>query len=301
MRDGDLAAIRLTNPQREVFEGGGVSKLDVALYYARVGDWALPEILRRPLTLIRCPSGRQADCFYQRHAFSGLPAGIDTIELAEEEGRGAYLTVTEPRGYLALPQYGALELHLWGCRIDTPEAPDRLVMDLDPDPALPWPQVCDAAEAVRARMQALGLRPFLRTTGGKGLHLVCALQPKHDWPTVKGFAAALARAMAADDPQRFVAVAAKAKRTGKVFLDYLRNGRGATAIASYSLRARPGFPVATPIAWEELRGLTGGDAFDHRSVLQRLAALRADPWEDLQGSATIVDKNMRRAVGMAHE
>lgn len=299
VRDGDLAAIRLTNPEREVFEGSGVCKLDLALYYARVGDWALPEILQRPLSLIRCPSGRRDDCFYQRHAFSGLPPGLDTIDLAEEEGRGAYLTVTEPRGYLALAQYGAIELHVWGCRVMAPEQPDRLVMDLDPDPDLPWAQVCDAAEAVRARMQALGLAPFLRTTGGKGLHLVCALAPKADWAEVKGFAAGLARAMAADEPKRFVAMASKAKRQGKVFLDYLRNGRGATAIASYSLRARPGFPVAAPVFWEELRTLPGADAFDRISVLQRLQQLTADPWEDLQGSASIITQKMRRSVGMA--
>jgi len=297
--DRDLAGIRLTNPEREMFEGSGVSKLDIALHYARVGDWALPEILRRPMSLIRCPSGRVADCFYQRHAFAGLPPGLEPIELAEEDGRAAYVTVTQPQGYLALAQFGAVELHLWGCRIDDPEHPDRLILDLDPDPDLPWSVVCDGAEAARERLQALGLTPFLRTTGGKGLHLVCALEPAQDWGVVKGFAKAVADAMAAEHPRNFTANASKAKRKGKIYLDYLRNGRGATAIASYSLRAKPSFPVATPISWTELRGLSGADAFDRQSILPRLAALQADPWEDLRISARKITQKMRRAVGMA--
>lgn len=296
--DRDLAGIRLTNPEREMFEGSGVSKLDVALHYARVGDWALPEILGRPMTMIRCPSGKVSDCFYQRHAFAGLPPGLEPIELAEEEGRAAYVTVTAPPGYLALPQFGIVEMHLWGCRIDDPEHPDRLILDLDPDPDLPWAVVCDGAEAARERLLALGLTPFLRTTGGKGLHLVCALAPKQDWAVVKGFAKAVADSMATEHPRNFTAIVSKAKRQGKIYLDYLRNGRGATAIASYSLRARPNFPVATPIAWEELRSLSGGDAFDRSNIVARLTKLSIDPWENLPASATDLTQKMRRSVGM---
>ncbi|HEX5262363.1 MAG TPA: DNA ligase D, partial [Phenylobacterium sp.] len=267
--DRDLAAIHLTNPQREMFDGSGVTKLDLALYYARVGDWLLPELLRRPVTVIRCPTGDIKDLFYQRHAFTGLPEGIATVELSDEEGRGAFISVTEPKGYLSLPQFGAVEFHLWGCHIDDPEHPDRLVMDLDPDESLPWARVCDGAEVLRERLQAMGLRPFLRTTGGKGVHLVVALEPGHDWPTVKGFAEALSRAMAADAPSLFTAVSSKERRKGRIYLDYLRNARGASAVASYSLRAKPGFPAATPIEWEELRKLSGGNAFNRLTVVKR--------------------------------
>ena len=296
--DRDLAAIHLTNPQREMFAGSGVSKLDVALYYARVGDWLLPELLRRPVTVIRCPSGEAKDLFYQRHAFAGLPPGVETIELADEEGRGAFITVTEPKGYLGLTQFGAIEFHLWGCRIDDPEHPDRLVMDLDPDESLPWARVCDGAEVLRERMQALGMRPFLRTTGGKGLHLVTALSGGHDWPLVKGFAEALSRAMAADAPGLFTAVATKERRKGRIYLDYLRNARGASAVASYSLRARPGFPVATPIGWEELRRLSGGDAYNRLTVVRRIETLAADPWDELGSSTVKITAKMRRDVGL---
>jgi bifunctional non-homologous end joining protein LigD len=296
--DRDLAAIHLTNPQREMFAGSGVTKLDLAIHYARVGDWLLPELLRRPVTVIRCPTGDLKDLFYQRHAFAGLPPGVETVELADEKERAAFITVTEPKGYLGLTQFGAVEFHLWGCRIDDAEHPDRLVMDLDPDEALPWARVCDGAEVLRDRLQALGLTPFLRTTGGKGLHLVVALSPGHDWPTVKGFAEALARAMAADAPGVFTAVSQKDRRKGRIYLDYLRNARGASAVASYSLRAKPGFPVATPIEWAELRRLSRGDAFNRLNIVRRLEALAADPWDELVSSSSQITAKMRRDVGM---
>jgi bifunctional non-homologous end joining protein LigD len=296
--DRDLAAVHLTNPEREMFAGSGVTKLDLAIYYARVGDWLLPELLRRPVTVIRCPTGDIKDLFYQRHAFAGLPPGVETIELADEEERAAFIAVTEPKGYLGLTQFGAVEFHLWGCRIDDPEHPDRLVMDLDPDETLPWARVCDGAEILRDRLHAMGFRPFLRTTGGKGLHLVMALSGGHEWPLVKGFAEALSRAMAADAPGLFTAVSNKERRKGRIYLDYLRNARGASAVASYSLRARPDFPVATPIGWEELRKLSGGAAFNRLNLVRRLDSLAADPWDDLASSSLQITTKMRREVGM---
>jgi bifunctional non-homologous end joining protein LigD len=296
--DRELAAITLTNPEREIFAGSGVTKLDLALYYARVGDWLLPELLRRPVTVFRCPTGELKDCFYQRHAFAGLPAGIETVELADEKERAAFIAVTEPKGYLALPQFGAIEFHLWGCHIDDPEHPDRLIIDLDPDESLPWARVCDGAEILRERLQAMGFRPFLRTTGGKGLHLVMALAGGHDWPLMKGFAEALSKAMAADAPNLFTAISSKERRKGRIYLDYLRNARGASAVASYSLRARPGFPAATPIAWDELRQLSGGNSFNRLSVVRRLESLVADPWDELGSSQTRITPAMQRDVGM---
>lgn len=296
--DRDLAAVHLTNPQRQ-FSDTGVTKLDVAIYYARVGDWLLPEVLRRPVTVIRCPSGDLKELFYQRHAFNGLPPGLETVELSDEEGRAAFIAITEPKGYLGLTQFGAVEFHLWGCRIDDPEHPDRIVFDLDPDESLPWSRVCDGAEILRDRLVALGLTPFLRTTGGKGLHLVVALTPgKHDWPTVKGFAEAVARDVAGDTPGLFTAMSGKERRRGKIFIDYIRNARGASAVASYSLRARPGFPVATPIEWAELRKLSGGHTFDRLTVVRRLETLAADPWDGLVSSSSELTSKMLRNVGM---
>jgi bifunctional non-homologous end joining protein LigD len=296
--DRDLAGVRLTNPDREMFEGSGVTKLDVALHYARVGDWMLPELMRRPVTIIRCTTGREKDCFYQRHAFNGLPEGVERFDLADEEGVSAYITITKPKGLLALPQFGAVEFHLWGCRVDDPERPDRIVLDLDPDPDLPWARVCDGAEILRDRLIALGLTPFLRTTGGKGVHLVLALQPQEEWPIVKSFAEAIARSAEKDHPDLFVANMAKARRKGRIFIDYLRNGRAASAIASYSLRSAKQFPVAVPIDWSELRTLSGGDAFDRGKVVNRLETLARDPWDALEETKVRLSPKIRRAAGM---
>jgi len=296
--DRDLAAIHLTNPEREIFAGSGATKLDLALYYARVGDWMLPGLLRRPVTIYRCPTGELKDCFYQRHAFNGMPPGVQTIELADEKERAAFIAITEPKGFLAMPQFGAIEFHLWGCTIDDAEHPDRLVMDLDPDTSLPWSRVCDGAEVLRERLETMGFTPFLRTTGGKGLHLVMALDAGHTWPAMKGFAEALAKAMAADHPALFTAISSKERRKGRIYLDYLRNARGASAVASYSLRARPGFPVATPISWDELRSLSGGDAFNRLSLTRRLETLAQDPWDELVSSAVKITPKMRRDVGL---
>jgi DNA ligase D len=295
--DRDLAAVSLTNPERPI-GAGGVTKLDIALYYARIGDWLLPELLRRPVTTIRCPTGDLRALFYQRHAFAGLPEGVATVELPDEEGRAAFITVTEPKGYLGLTQFGAIEFHLWGCHVDDPEHPDRLVIDLDPDEDLPWARVCDAAEALRERLETMGLSVFLRTTGGKGLHLVVALAPGLSWPLLKGFAEAFARAAAKDAPAMFTATSSKDRRKGRVYIDYLRNARGASAVASYSLRARPNFPVATPISWDELRKLPGGDAFTRLTVLKRVERLASDPWDGLGSSKAKITPKMRRDVGM---
>lgn len=297
--DRDLAAIRLTNPEREVFAGSGVSKLDIALYYARVGDWMLPELMRRPVSLIRCPTGALKDCFYQRHAFAGLPEGVGTVALSDEEGRADFVYVETPLGFLALAQFGAIEFHPWGCRVDDPEHPDRLVIDLDPDPSVGWAQVKAAAELLRDRLSQLGMEPFVRTTGGKGLHLVCAVKPKScDWLTLRGFAEAFARSAAKDSPQVFTSSPSKEHRRGRIYIDYLRNARGASAVGSYSLRANVDFTVATPLAWSELRNLEGPRAFNRKSVLKRLARLGKDPWEALEKSASAISPKAKRDVGM---
>jgi DNA ligase D len=296
--DRDLAAIRLTNPEREMFEGSGVTKLDIALYYARVGDWMLPGLLRRPLSIIRCPSGRIEDCFYQRHAFHGLPPGVSTIHLSDEEGRADYIYVESAAGFLGLTQFGAIEFHPWPCTVDAPEEPDCLILDLDPDPALQWRQVCAAAETLGARLRDLGFAPFVRTTGGKGLHIVMAIAPGCDWPLLKTFAEAFATSAAKDAPSLFTASPNKERRKNRIFIDWLRNARGSSAVASYSLRARPAFPVAAPIAWSELREIASPAAFDRKSMVKRVGLLAEDPWDGLELSHAAITARARREVGM---
>ena len=198
--DADLAQIWVTNPDRVMFGAGGPTKLELALYYAQVGDWLLPELIRRPVSLVRCPLGRIKDCFFQRHARPGMPEAVKTIALTEQgsEEKADYLYVEDARGLLALAQFGTIEFHSWGCRVDQPERPDRLVLDLDPDESLPWREVAAAAFEVKDALAARGLVPFLKTTGGKGLHVVVPIQRRRSWAEV----AALLRGVRARDGGR---------------------------------------------------------------------------------------------------
>jgi bifunctional non-homologous end joining protein LigD len=295
--DEDLASVWVTNPDRRMFGADGPTKLELALYYARVGDWIMPELALRPISLVRCPMGKAADCFFQRHAHSGMPEAIRQISLREEgsKERADYLYLENARGLLALAQFGAVELHSWGCRIDKPEQPDRMVFDLDPDEGLPWRQVVDAAFVVRQSLEELGFVPFVKTTGGKGLHVVVALARRQGWPEVRRFAEAFAVALARRLPKLFTANMAKSSRRGRIFLDYLRNGRSATAVAAYSLRARPDVTVSTPLTWEELVDIDDPADLNYATVPVRLTEVD-DPWAGLAGSARPLTKAMERRL-----
>ena len=295
--DADLAAIWVTNPDREMFARGGPSKLELALYYARVGDWMLPELIGRPVSLVRCPTGKAADCFFQRHALSGMPEVVKTIPLQEGKGEtGEYLYVEDARGLLSLPQFGAVEFHGWGCRVDQPERPDRLVFDLDPDEGLPWRQVVEAAFEVREALARLGLVPFVKTTGGKGLHVVVPLARRQGWAEVQRFSEAFARHLAASAPRRFTANMSKQQRRGRIYLDYLRNGRGATAVAAYSLRARPGVPASTPLDWNELAAIDDPADLNYATVPERLADGSVDPWAGIDHAARPLTREIERKL-----
>jgi bifunctional non-homologous end joining protein LigD len=298
--DADLAQILVTNPDRVMFGEGGPSKLDLALYYARVGDWMLPELVNRPVSLVRCPTGKAADCFFQRHALSGMPDVIKRIPLREEgsKKRADYLYVEDARGLLALPQFGAIEFHSWGCRVDQPERPDRLVFDLDPDEGLPWRDVVSAAHDVADALRGLGLVPFVKTTGGKGLHVVVPIARRQGWPEVHRFAEAFARQQAQQAPKRFTANMAKRERRGRIYLDYVRNARSATAVAAYSLRARPGVPASTPLAWSELDLIEHPRELNYATVPERLSDDFDDPWADIDRAARTITKEMERKLAI---
>jgi DNA ligase D len=296
--DEDLASVWVTNPDRKML--GGPTKLELALYYARVGDWMLPELTLRPVSLLRCPTGKAADCFFQRHALAGMPDTIKRIALREEGSKehADYLYLENARGLLALAQFGVVELHSWGCRVDKPERPDRLVFDLDPDEGLPWRETVEAAFELRNSLQELGLVPFVKTTGGKGLHVVVALARRQGWAEVRRFSEAFAAHMARRQPKRFTTNMAKSSRRGRIFLDYLRNARSATAVAAYSLRARPGVTVSTPLAWDELDDIDDPADLNYSTVPVRLTEL-ADPWADLAASARSLTKEMERRLQAA--
>ncbi|HVI57160.1 MAG TPA: DNA ligase D [Luteibacter sp.] len=281
-KPGDTAAaIVITHPDRVVFPDDGITKQQVVDYYLAVMPWLLPEIADRPTSTIRCPGGIGSPCFFQKHVMAGLEH-VGTARLKEETGAQAvYLYPKNEAGVIELIQFGAVEFHPWGSHVDSPDIADRVVFDLDPGEDVEWRRVIAAARMVRGLLEQLGLVSFVRTTGGKGLHVVVPLNPGADWATVKGFARGFAETLAQLHPLEFVATASKRFRRGKIYIDYLRNGRGATAVASYSLRSRAGAPVAVPLRWEELGKLGSGNAFDLTSVPKRLARLKKDPWDGI--------------------
>jgi bifunctional non-homologous end joining protein LigD len=274
-------SIVITHPDRVVFPDDSVTKQQVVDYYRAVMPWLLPAIADRPTSTIRCPGGIGSPCFFQKHVMAGLEH-VGTAKLKEETGSQAvYLYPKDEAGVIELVQFGAVEFHPWGSHIGSPDIADRVVFDLDPGEDVEWRRVIAAARMVRGFLEQLGLVSFVRTTGGKGLHVVVPLNPGADWTTVKGFAHSFADTLAQLHPLEFVATASKRFRRGKIYIDYLRNGRGATAVASYSLRSRPGAPVAVPLRWEELGKLKSGNAFDLTTVPKRLARLKKDPWEGI--------------------
>ncbi len=284
---GDLviAGVHVTHPDRVLWPEQGITKRQLAAYYEAVAERLLANSADRPLMLYRCPSGRAAGCFFQKHVEGEPPRGVHVVQTAEEGGSGQCLTIDGREGLVSLVQMGALELHGWGARSDRPDRPDRIVFDLDPAPELPFLRVVDAAKELREGLESVGLRSFVKTTGGKGLHLEVPLVRAHTWETVKGFSRAVAEALVTHAPSRYVASASKKLRTGRIFIDWLRNGRGATSVLPYSTRARPGAPVATPLAWDEVNARLRPDRFTIETVPARVAGRSPDPWADFRAAA----------------
>ncbi|WP_277811780.1 DNA ligase D [Chromohalobacter canadensis] len=293
-----IAGVRLTHPDRVLFKRGHITKQQLAEFYAAQADWILPGLIERPLTLLRCPGGIDDDCFVQKHPSGTTPESLPSIEIKEKSGSNDYLYIRDIEDIVALVQLGSIEFHIWNSRLDDLERPDQLVFDLDPAPESAWQEVIDVARELRKALEALGLTAFLRTTGGKGLHLVVPLKPHADWDTAKGFAEAVCERCAEKHPGKLTLNMSKQARRGKVFLDYLRNGRGATAIASYSVRAKPGAPVATPVRWEELGPALKADHYTLENLSRRLASLKRDPWEGFEKARQTLTKKRCRDVGM---
>lgn len=276
----DMKGVRITHPDRVMYPGQGATKRQVAEYYVEHADRILPFLTGRPLSLVRCPAGREDDCFFQKHHTASVPEHLKSVEITEKEGKRApYLMIDSVKGLIAAAQIGALELHVWGARADRIERPERIVFDLDPDEGLRFDLVRDAAFDLRDVLDATGLRSFPLLTGGKGVHVIAPLERRREWKDVKTFAKGLAQKLAEASPSRYVAGSSKAKRKGKIFIDWLRNERGATAIAPYSTRARPGAPIATPISWRELSDIDRADAYTLDNIRARLSHLRSDPWK----------------------
>ena len=292
-----VARVRLTHPDRVLYRDQAITKLGLARYYEAVADWMVPHVADRPLSLVRCPEGDRGACFYQKHAAPGVPKPVKRARIRERGGRTAsYLYVDDLPGLVALAQIGVLEVHPWGTRVQRLERPDRLVLDLDPAPGLPWPRVVEAAEEARALLGELGLVSFAKTTGGKGLHVVVPLRPEADWDALRALGEGVGAEMTRRAPDRYTINPLKTARRGRIFIDYLRNVRGATAVAAYSPRANRGAPVSTPLAWAELSANTDAAAFTVETVPKRLVTLGKDPWADFFSVDQVVTSRLAAAL-----
>lgn len=293
----EVAGIVITHPGRVIYPEANITKLDVARYYERMAARILPYIRNRPLSIVRCPAGTAGACFFQKHTTDLKVPGVETVMIEDSHGVNPYIVVNSAEGLVGLAQMGTLELHAWNATMANIEKPDMLVMDFDPDEALEWHHVTEAAEAARALFEGIGLTSFVKTTGGKGLHVVVPLAPRDGWDEVKEFSRQIALRMVEAFPDRFTATVSKAKRTGKIFIDYLRNGRGSTAVTPYSLRARAGATVATPLDWRDLKTRVRSGSFTLKTVEKQIAG-RADPWQAYPRTKQFLTDKAKRAVGL---
>lgn len=274
-----VAGIKISHPERIIFSKEKITKLELAQYYEAAGRWILPHVVNRPLSLLRCPEGAEKECFFQKHLSELTLKHVKRIDIPDNDN-GEYLVVHDIAGLVELVQMGVIEFHTWGSTTDDVQKPDRIIFDLDPDPAVPWTMVMEGAKLVQFLLINIGLESYLKTTGGKGLHIVVPIVPEHAFPVIKAFSKSIASHLAETIPTHFVAVMSKAKRKDKIFIDYLRNGEEATAIAAFSVRAREGAPISVPIKWDELSEDLPSNFFNMRNIFDRFLSNIEDPWKD---------------------
>jgi bifunctional non-homologous end joining protein LigD len=296
--EGTIAGVRITSPDKVLFGDGDITKLELAQYYLSIARWILPHVANRPLSLVRCPEGTGKECFFQKHPGVGTPKTIRLVPVKEKSSTRNYLVVDRVEDLVSLAQIGALEIHVWGSQADKLEFPDRMIFDLDPDPSVRWPRVVESAHQIRAFLEEIGLQSFVKTTGGKGLHIVVPLQRRHDWDEVKAFSKTVAELIEQADPRRYTSNMAKSARGGKIFIDYLRNGRTATAIAAYSTRAKPRATVSVPLAWHEVTPDIHADTFTVRNLIERLESLKKDPWQKITSVRQSLTNAIKKKLGI---
>ncbi len=270
--------VNITHPERIIDTQSGTQKQQLAAFYQSISEWVLPFLRHRPVSLLRAPEGVDGEQFFQKHSERLAIPNIKQLDPSLDPGHARLMEIDSPRALLGAVQMGTIELHTWGATTDKIETPDLFVLDLDPDPALPWKTMLEAAQLTLSVLDELGLEAFVKTSGGKGLHLIVPLARRDGWDTVKAFAKAVAQFMTAQLPERFTATSGPKNRVGKIFIDYLRNARGASTVAAYSVRARPGLPVSVPVSREELKGLRGAQQWTVANLQERLNSLKSDPW-----------------------
>jgi bifunctional non-homologous end joining protein LigD len=289
----------ITHPEKILDPESGLTKQTLAEYYFAVAERMLPHIADRPLSVVRCPEGSNKPCFFQKHAGRGLAAGINAVAVENPSSgeKEEYLTLNSAEGLVGMAQMGVLEIHPWGSRNEALDRPDRIVFDLDPDTAIDWPTLAASAEKLRARLKKLHFESFVKSTGGKGLHVVVAIEPEHDWALVKQFAHAIVLAMEAEEPDLYITKMSKAARKNRIYLDYLRNDRGSTSVAPFSPRARSGAPVAITLDWKELR-LDASPRFHVADFTKWQSRLKRDPWQAMTKKKQRLSATTLRAAGI---
>lgn len=291
-----IAGVALSNPDKLYFPEAGITKRDLARYYESIAPWILPHLERRPLSLVRCPDGWTKQCFYQKHADRSVNQAVARVEVPESDGTATYFSAGTATALVGLVQWGVIELHPWGARSPRLDRPDRLIFDFDPDENLSWDALVTAVRELRTLLAEMHLVGFVKTTGGKGLHVVLPIRATLTWDDARSFSKAVANLMVRTTPDLFTANPLKDQRKGKVFIDYLRNASGATAVAPYAVRARARGPVAMPIAWSNLESDVRFDYFNLGNVAQRLDR-RTDPWADFLGTHQVITAKMRKRLG----
>ncbi|MDQ7981904.1 DNA ligase D [Paraburkholderia sp. SARCC-3016] len=292
-----LSGVKISHPDRIVDPSTGRTKLDIVRYYEAIAEWALPHLHERPLALVRAPDGIAGELFFQKHSERARIPGIRQLPPELNPRHPPLLVANTVEALVGLAQMGVVELHTWNAAAPDLEHPDRIIFDLDPDPALPWSSMLEAASLLRVVLEELGLRSFPKTSGGKGFHVVVPLTRRHSWDDAKAFAQAVAQHMARVVPDRFSAVLGPKNRVRKIFIDYLRNGRGASTVAPFSVRARPGLGVSMPVSWVELADVKRGDQWSMGAAIAHQQR-RPDPWEDYWRTRQAITAAMRRSVGM---
>lgn len=288
-----MSEARITHAERVIDPRSGITKGELAAYYLQFADLILPHLRGRPVALVRAPDGVGGELFFQKHMQKNEMPGVKLLDPALDPGHDPLLQIDSVKGLLAAAQMNVIELHTWNAVSKAIAKPDRMSFDLDPGEGIEWPAMQQAALLLHTLLDELGLPAFLKTSGGKGLHVIVPLRRQHGWDTVKGFSQAVVQHLAQTIPERFVAKSGPRNRVGRIFVDYLRNGFGATTVSAWSARSRPGMGVSVPLAWEELAEVKAADQWKVRNIGERLASGNS-PWDGYEASRVALGAAMRK-------
>jgi bifunctional non-homologous end joining protein LigD len=292
----DVGGIGISNPQRIIDARSGGTKLQLAQYYLAVGNWLTPHLANRPLSIVRAPDGVDGESFFQRHCGRLKMPHMRVLDKSLDPEHARLIQADSIIAVVEAVQMGTVEFHTWNARSDRIDRPDRVVFDLDPDPTLPWSSMCEATDMTLDLLAELGLKAFLKTSGGRGMHVVVPIDRRQSWDCINEFARGVTTRLAAAAPEQIVAKMGPKNRVGKIFVDYLRNQRGASTVAAYSVRARPGLPVSVPIDRDELTQIAGADQWSIHNLQERLSQLRIDPWADYPSTRQSISARLLKSV-----